>query len=144
VLNPHSFENSSANNDSSVTSLMQKIIMGSNGPLSKIKAASSKEPSTINEVSQRSRNYKFKVGSAGVNLVSSHHTAAGNYPNLGNANFGLGNIGSLGSYLSKGTNAVLNVSAYASNTSDLIRGFKSSQSIPVVTSQQASIHQISR
>ena len=59
----------------------------------------------------------------------------GNYPNLGGANFGLGNIGNLGGFLSKGSAAGnLNASAYISNASDLIRGFKSSQSIPIVCS----------
>lgn len=83
-------------------------------------------------------------------LGAGHNTAApgGNYPNMGGANFGLGGcIGSLanfGGYLgSKGGNNIntsgtigaTNMSAYATNASDLIRGFKSSQSIPVVTSQ---------
>ena len=82
-------------------------------------------------------------------LAAGHNTAApgGNYPNLGGANFGLGGIGSLanfGGYLgSKGGNNINtsgtmigapNMSAYATNASDLIRGFKSSQSIPVVSS----------
>ena len=79
--------------------------------------------------------------------------AGGNNYNMGvGANFGLGAIGNLaglggGSYLTKGAaiNTSGNISsAYATNASDLIRGFKSSQSIPVVTSQQASIHRSSR
>ena len=105
------------------------------------KVSSSKDSALL---SQRSRNYKFKVGAgnSGVNLLG-HSTVAGpgtnNNYNMGGANFGLGaigNLGNLGGYLTKNGNASSNMSAYATNASDLIRGFKSSQSIPVVTSQQ--------
>jgi len=60
--------------------------------------------------------------------------------NLGGANFGLGAITSLGNfgggYLgAKGNGTVAsNMSAYATNASDLLRGFKSSQSIPIIAS----------
>ena len=50
-------------------------------------------------------------------------------------NFGAGFLGAKG----MGHNAS-NMSAYVTNASDLIRGFKSSQSIPVVTSAKTSIH----
>ena len=106
------------------------------------KVSSSKDSALL---SQRSRNYKFKVGTgnSGMNLPG-HSTVAGmasnNNYNMGGANFGLGSIGTLNnlgaSYLTKNGNTGSNMSAYATNASDLIRGFKSSQSIPVVTSQQ--------
>lgn len=113
--------------------------------------------------SQRSRNYKFKMGSSGTVAVGHQSGNSGmnllghpthgitaaafassqsNNYNLGQANFcGLGAIGNLSNlnYLTKNSAAVnaknSNMSAYATNASDLIRGFKSSQSIPVVTSQ---------
>ena len=94
------------------------------------------------------------VGGATVGMNTALNTSVGgnnsnlskNGYNMGSANFGLGAIGNLaglvgsgGSYLNKGA-SVINTSgniqsAYATNASDLIRGFKSSQSIPVVTSQ---------
>ena len=85
-------------------------------------------------------------GSIAAAAAAAASASSNNY-NMGGANFGLGAIGNLanlgGNYLTKGN--VMNTSgsissAYATNASDLIRGFKSSQSIPVVTSQQASMH----
>ena len=78
--------------------------------------------------SQRSRNYKFKVGTgSGKNLVG-HSTAISGVNNYAGGNFGLGAIGSLGNFggmLYKGSGNNPNMSAYATNASDLIRGFKS-------------------
>lgn len=102
-----------------------------------------------------------------MNNLISHGTVGGtvskNNFNFGGANFGLGainNLGNFGGYLGKGASNTVsnnnnsNMSAYAmagSNTtaglagnstaSELLRGFKSSQSIPLMTnSQQASVH----
>ena len=75
-----------------------------------------------------------------MNNYSTH--VAGNF-GLGTVSGNLTNFG--GGFLSAkgmGHNAS-NMSAYVTNASDLIRGFKSSQSIPIVTSAKTSIHQVS-
>ena len=93
-----------------------------------------------------------------MNNLISHATVGGtvnkNNFNFGGANFGLGaigNLGNFGGYLGKGASNTVNnsnMSAYAmgggssttaglvgnSTASELLRGFKSSQSIPVMTS----------
>ena len=58
----------------------------------------------------------------------------------------IGTLGNFAGYVGKGSGHTISglSSAYATNASDLIRGFKSSQSIPVVSSAQASIHQVSK
>ena len=84
-------------------------------------------------MSQRSRNYKFKVGSgnSGINLVDQSSIGAtfNNY-NMSGANFGIGAITNFGNftggYVGAKGNLASNISAYATNASDLLRGFKSS------------------
>lgn len=139
TLYSHSTEQPSHVADSkSMSSLMQKIIAGNSA--AKLKS-SSKDPVAVNSVTQRSRNYKLKMGSgnSGINLVDQSCISAtiNNY-NLGGANFGLGAITHFGNfaggYVGAKGNFANNISAYATNASDLLRGFKSSQSIPIIGS----------
>ena len=138
-LNSHSVEQpisgASRDTNATMTSLMQKIISGTN-TITKSKA-SSREPNVNNMASQMSRNVKFKLGNSGMNMISgmSSYTTAGgvaNYPNVAS----LTNFGGYGSKASIGGGSN-NLSAYmvTNNASDLLRGFKSTQSIPVVSSQ---------
>ena len=148
---------------------VNKAARGSNKVKVSTSTSASKEANNAAMVSQRSRNYKFKMGTgavnhgghttagklnnnSGISLLGHHSTVVGssgmtavgtvapggnNYNMGGATNFGLGAIGNLaglggGSYLTKGEaiNTSGNISsAYATNASDLIRGFKSSQSL---------------
>ena len=76
---------------------------------------------------------KFKISASNSksNLLNNNKTV-----NLNQQNFGLG-VSLGGTYLSKQTGDPL-MSAYATNASDLIRGFKSSQSIPIVKNSASS------
>lgn len=102
-----------------------------------------KETANSNLSTQRSRNYKFKVPASNskANLLYHNTTQPQNFGttggvNINSQNFGLGLGVGAGTYMAKPGDTL--ASAYATNATDLLRGFKSNQSIPIVKNSVSS------